>query len=211
MVASIASSQLPGGILDLSLVDGITKDVATDDDPRAGLDYSTGKMANDVFYPPPTLQRSRSAIPYFSGPLPPKIVLKTDIKYDNSLLKYFNNSHEKTKDWINTVVGLTQTRFYHESLTMKVDLNVGSVEHINASLKAGKKSLGYVKRKRLPQLTSYFCRDLGGGMIGATFLGVACRTDGTAVNIVELYTRRNRDISSAKVFAHELGHNIDMQ
>ena len=212
MVASIASSQLPGGILDLSLVDGITKDVATDDDPRAGLDYSTGKMANDVFYPPPTLQRSRSAIPYFSGPLPPKIVLKTDIKYDNSLLKYFNNSHEKTKDWINTVVGLTQTRFYHESLTMKVDLKVGTVEHINESLTASKENLNYLaKQKPRPQLTSYFCAEIAYGVLGFAFMRSACLTDGHAVNIVELFSTVNTDIKTAKVWAHELGHTIAMK
>ena len=34
--------------------------------------------------------------------------------------------------------------------------------------------------------------------------------NGYAVNINEYYTERNSDLSSARVFVHELGHNVGM-
>ena len=209
-VASIVSSQLPGGILDLSLVNGITNSI-TDVDPgqRTGhQDYSAGEMANDAFSPPRI--RTRARTPYFSGSLPSKVILKTDIKYDNSLLKHFNNSHQKTKDWINKIVGLTQTRFYLESIIIKVTLKIGTVAHVDEELKADGKSLGNLYKKHLPDLTSYFCEDLGGSTPwgGFAYVKSACLRSGEAVNIVELFSKS--DIWTAKVFAHELGHNIGM-
>jgi len=210
-LASIASSQLPDGILDLSLVNGITTSITDDDAERTGsLDYSSEDMANDVFTPPPLRTRTRTA--YFSGLLPSKVILKTDIKYDNSLLQHFNNSHEKTKDWINKVIGHTQTRLHLESIRMKVDIEVGTVGHIKKSIEANKKDIYRLMRKKQPELTSYFCEDLGLGTLGVAFRSSACRRDGYAVNIVELYSRKSvNDIKSAKTYAHELGHNLGMQ
>ena len=206
-LVSLVSSHLPGGILVLSLVDNITTSIA-DGDP-GNLDYTAGEMANDAFPPPP--MRLRVHTPYFSGTLPSKIILKTDIRYDNSLLKHFNNSHQKTKDWINKVVGHTQTRLYHESIRMKIALKVGTVSHIAESIKADKANMYKLYKKKQPQLISYFCEDIGGGTWGMAFKRAACNRDGYAVNIVELFSRVNPEIQSAKVFAHELGHNLGMK
>ena len=209
-LVSIASSQLPNGIVDLSLVDGITNIITSDDvQLRKGTmnqDYSAGGKISDYLFP----RQTRFRAPYIKGPLPSQFILKTDIKYDNSLLKHFNNSHQKTKDWINKIVGLTQTRFYLESIIIKVTLKIGTVAHVDEELKADGKSLGNLYKKHLPDLTSYFCEDLGGSTPwgGFAYVKSACLRSGEAVNIVELFSKS--DIWTAKVFAHELGHNIDM-
>ena len=207
-LASIASSQLPDGILDLSLVNGITTSITDDDAERTGsLDYSAAGMPNDVLYPPET----RTYRAYYSGPLPTKVILKTNIKYDNSLLQHFHNSHQKTKDWINKIVGLAQTRLFHESAKIKIAIKVGTVRHIGQSIKA-ESSIENLKGKRQTKLTSYFCKDHGGGpYAGIAYLGAACMHDGHAVLIVEHYSRVNPDIMSAQTFAHEIGHIIGME
>ena len=60
-------------------------------------------------------------------------------------------------------------------------------------------------------LTSYFCKDIVNGIVGIAYLGSACRSDGFSVNINELYTNSNTELRTAKVFAHELGHNLGME
>lgn len=209
-LVSLVSSQLPGGFLDLSLVNDITTSIADQRERTENLDYSAGQMADDAISPPPVQMRDRTRS--FSGALPSKMILKTDIKYDNSLLKHFHNSHQKTKDWINKVVGHTQTRLYHESIRMKISLKVGTVSHIAESIKADKANMYKLYKKKQPQLNSYFCEDIiGGGAWGMAFSRAACNRDGYAVNIVELFSRVNPEIQSAKVFAHELGHNLGMK
>ena len=60
-------------------------------------------------------------------------------------------------------------------------------------------------------LTSYFGYQLGGGIIGIAFLGTACNQNGYAVNINELYSSTNTEVKTARVWVHELGHNIGMR
>ena len=210
-LASIVSSQLPGGILDLYLVNGITSNVTTEVDQRGrtgSLDYVNTERINDALFRPKTRVPSAS----FSGPLPSKVILKTDIKYDNSLLKHFSNSHQRTKNWINKIVGLTQIRMYHDTIKMKVTIKVGTVSHIDDSFKADLEDFKKLLKKRKPRLTSYFCEDIGGtSTVGFAYIGAACSRAGYAINVVELHSRVNTDISSAKTFAHELGHTIGMQ
>ena len=205
-LASIVSSQLPGGILDLSLVHGITRNVTTQVDQRGrteSLDYET---VNHTLSPGPLQTQDYAA--YFSGPLPSRVVLRTHIRYDNTLLKHFHHSHQKTKDWINKIVGLTQTRMFHPSMKMKVKIKVKSVGHIAESIKADLASAKNIEKKRVPQFTSYFCKDFANDYRrGIGYVAAACHRDGKAFSIVESW---NTDVLTAKGFAHELGHIIGM-
>ena len=99
----------------------------------------------------------------------------------------------------------------HNSLSIRVDLQIGIVDHIAETLKATRPMLRQLSRKRIPSLTSYFCKDIGGGDVGWATIRGACRTDGRAVNINEMFSRVNSEFTTGRLFAHELGHNIGMQ
>jgi len=206
---SIASSLLPsGGVVDLTLVDRITKNL---DDRSVALEeteenvhYST---ADFLVAPEDPFKIGH----VWSGPLPSEVVLKTNIIYDNSLLEHFDNSHEKTQDWIDAVVQLAKTKMFHDSLTIKVVLEIGEVSHIDETLEASEEKIEYLIKRNHTTLTSYFCKDIGGGIIGIAYLGSACDYTGQYNhNINELYDTINPDFKTAKTFAHELGHNIGM-
>merc|ERR1712106_31716 len=249
---SIASTLLPGGIVDISRVNGVAYEVAADEaidvedyvappqgrrkreesspGPRSRTrDRSRSRSSTrdrsrsddnedydyeveDFVIPPPT--RDRAGARMFFGPLPKKVVLETDIKYDKSLLGHFDGSHTKTKDWISRVVELAKPRMSHNSLAMPITLKTGKIEHKNIKLKAGEQALFVLSSTNSPSsLTSYFCEDILGEskVRGYAWGGSACRTDGYAVNINELFTTSNSELRTAKNFAHELGHNIGIK
>jgi len=212
---SIASSVLPDDIADLMIVDGITRNVES-----PSMNYST----SDVILPPP-----ESAGDYFyhfwngwTRPLPSRVVLRTNIKYDNSLLAHFGYSHRKTKAWIDRVVQLTKPKMYDYTLSIRVALEIGEISHTDETLKATEENMYHLHLKNHNVLTSYFCKDLlnvlgpeeqtiGMAFIGGACCPSACSRPGSPVNIVELYTTIDPDQNMAKNFAHELGHNIGME
>ena len=207
---SIASDLLPGGIVDLMIEEGKTKkmddrSIAVDLRGREGnrMDYSTA----DYLIPP------EDPFPIghlWSDTLPSRVLLKTNIKYDNSLLEHFGNSHKKTEDWINSVVQLVKPRMFHKSLSIRVVLEIGEVSHIDETLEATNEKIRYLREKTRDPLTSYFCKDIGPGVFGTAYVRSACDSRGYAVNIVELFSTTNSELKSARTFAHELGHNIGM-
>jgi len=246
---SIASTLLPGGIVDISIVDGVAYQVTADEAVdvedyvvltqerrKRGLEESSPRArsrtrsrsrtrdrfrsddyeeydyeVDDFVIPPPT--RDRKRVPVISGPLPKKVVLETDIKYDNSLLDHFT-THTKAKEWISRVVELSKPWMSHKSLAMPITLKTRKIDHTDQSLKASEKALFFLTSTYSPRsLTSYFCEDILGesNLRGYAWGGSACRTDGYAVNINELFTTSNSELRTAKNFAHELGHNIGMK
>ena len=212
---SIASDLLTGGIVDLMIEEGKTKkmddrSIAVDLSGREGnrMDYST---ADYVF---PTEDPFPIGHLWSYPSLPSRVLLKTNIKYDNSLLEHFDNSHKKTEDWINAVVQFAKPRMFHKSLTIRVVLEIGEVSHINETLKATREKLHYLRdklEKTREPLTSYFCKDIGRGLNGYAFIGAACDSRGQAININELYSTTESELKTARTFAHELGHNIGME
>jgi len=215
---SISSMLLSGGLVDVVLVDGVTysiKDdsetsfIVMDDDvvhaPSRIKRQVPTESEDDLLIPPPN---PNPVAARFFGPLPRRVITKTDIKYDNSLLGHFRGSHSKTKQWISRVVELAKPRMAHNSLTMPITLQVGQMDHTNANLKANNQN---IRSLRPRTLTSYFCKDIGGGIVGIAYLGSACRSDGFSANINELFTTFNTELRTAKVFAHELGHNLGME
>jgi len=191
-MVSIASSLLPDGFVELMIVDGNTKN----------MENSTP----DYLYPP--ADPFEWDVHSWSGPLPSTVVLKTDIKYDNSLLEHFDYSHEKTKDWIKDVVQLAKPMMSHNTLTIKVGLEIGEVTHIDETLEAENDTIYYLQQtKNHKSLTSYFCKgNRQDDTAGIAFLGTACNSM-YAININEL---SYSDLETARIFAHELGHNIGM-
>jgi len=223
---SISSRLLPG-IVDLSLVDSVSFHVTPEESVDAENDVvlAPGRRKREVDYdydeddaplPPPILNtRNRIASRDFFGPLPKKVVLKTDIKYDNSLLDHFDGSHTKTKEWISRVIELVKPRMSHDSLAMPITLKIGKIEHTNRRLKASKQDINSIIINDSPSsLTSYFCEDLLGESTMRAMsasLESACRTDGYAANINELFATSNSELRTARNFAHVLGHNVGMK
>merc|ERR1719369_2618588 len=205
---AIAFSLLPFGIVDLTLVDGITTNL---DAKTSGESDIEASLTDDYLLPPPRV--SSESANYWLGPIPSTVVLKTDVKYDNSLLEHFDNSHEKTRDWVKKVIELAKPKFSHDSLTIKVTLEVVEISHFNETLEASDEKLKHLQRSQWHRvLTSYFCKEkVRLGAIGRAYLGSACHGWGFAVNINELYSPITPDMTTARTFAHELGHNLGMR
>ena len=132
----------------------------------------------------------------------------TKVMYDTSLLEHFGNSEQRTKQWISAVIELAKPRMAHSSLVLPVEISVENVNYLNRKIKADGASIFSLGPK---SLTSYFCADIGRGVVGVAFLGTACHKNKYAVNINELYDERNSELATARVYAHELGHNIGME
>jgi len=206
-MVSIASSLLPDGFVELMIVDGNTKNMDSANIFGETEGESMENSTPDYVYP--SADPIEWAVSPWSGPLPSTVVLKTNIKYDNSLLEHFGYSHEKTKDWINDVVQRTKPMMSHYSLTIKVALEVGEVTHIDETLRANNHTIYYLQQtKNHNSLTSYFCKDNDGRDTtrGIAFFRTACSRR-SAININEL---SYSDHETARIFAHELGHNIGM-
>jgi len=207
-MVSIASSLLSNGFAELIIVDGNTKNMESanifgETDEEESMENSTPDYID-----PPADPFEWTVSPW-SGPLPSTVSLKTNIKYDNSLLEHFGYSHERTKNWLNQVVQLAKPMMRHNSLTIKVALEIGEVTHIEETLKANNHTLYYLSQtKNHNSLTSYFCKDNGRDtMRGIAFFRAACSRR-SAISINELLYS---DHHTAKVFAHELGHTIGME
>ena len=160
---------------------------------------------NDALAPPKERRRPQRR---FQGPLPEKVFLKTSVVYDRSLKQYFGSSDKRTKEWISRVVELTKPRMAHSSLDLPVNIVVENVDYLDQEIKANNQNISSLEPT---SFTSYFCEDIGSGIIGIAFLRAACRTDGFNHNINELYTKTDFELAIAKVYAHEIGHNIGMQ
>jgi len=213
---TISSSQVPGGILDLSLIGGITYNLELNNQTFSHgqrRKRQTEVSSNDYRELPKSPFRSSSSP--FTGTLPSRAALKTNLKYDNSLLEHFQNSHAKTKEFLNQVVALARVRLSHASIIMKVDIKIGEVDHLNEYIKANDYDFDNLEFKERPRsLTSYFCKDLECTFEdctrGLTYRGNACVRYGSAMSINELWSQHDEEFYTARTFAHELGHNIGM-
>ena len=205
---SIASTLVPHGLVDLLLADGVTT-VIEEENHHNATDRFTNS-ANDALKPPSWVLHGTSA--QFTGPLPQRVVIETTFWYDQSLLRKFGGSSSRAKAWLARVAELSKPRLVEPSLNVKMDLKIESVRKSSLTLKADEPNIYKIQglKSNLNYINSYFCYDLGSGIIGIAFVGTACDKNGFAVNINEYYTERNSELSSARVFVHELGHNIGM-
>ena len=201
---SIASSLVSNGVVDLVLANGTTTVLKDDEATVRALD------PNDELEPPQGVVTP--APTQFSGSLPQAVDLTTTLWYDQSLLRRFSSNHVTTKQWLAKVVAFATTRFADPSLNVRINLKIESVRESKLTLKATVAHIYDLARKRLNPnyLNSYFCHDVGGGIVGIAFLKTACAKNGYAVNINEYFSNTNSELTSARVFVHEVGHNIGM-
>ena len=55
---------------------------------------------------------------------------------------------------------------------------------------------------------SFFFQGIGKSTKGIAMVGGACRKDGFAVNINSLWSEDDSELNTARVWAHELGHQV---
>jgi len=215
---TISSSQIPH-VTSLSLISGITynddlEDIVFHSSEDASRGERTKRQVNSDICG--TVESRPIGLGFKSAstsstPLPSKVVLNTNIRYDNSLLKYNGNSHKKTREWVDKVASRAKVLLKHESLNVKVILNYGNIEHIDETLQADEKTRDYLYRNhREKTLTSYFCDNNNDKQLGIAEISGACSTTGKAININERVEKGNPLFNTARVFAHEIGHNIGM-
>jgi len=211
---SIASRLMPGGLLDLVIVNGST--FIIEDDASIRRRRQIREVArNDYLFPPPN-PNPVSPLPESDIYLPKSVSLQTTIKYDNSLLNVFGGSHQATKGWIDKVVHLAMPRLRHSSLDTAIYLEVtGEPEYLNDYLRADKPTIQRLANSRkYKKNTSFFCADilLPGvwDLIGYAYTGAYCNKYGSSININEYYTDDDSDLNTARTFVHELGHNVGM-
>jgi len=204
---SIASRLMPGGLLDLVIVNGSTYLVN-------GSTFTIEEDAqNDYLDPPPN---PNPVSPLFESDiyLPESVTLQTSIIYDKTLLNLFDGSHQETKDWINEVVGLAIPLLSHSSLDIKIDLKVtGEVKHLNEDLRVDDPTIERLRKSRkYRKNTSFFCADQWGPGIlrGLAYTGKYCSKSGYSINIIHTTGTKYKH-STAKMWVHELGHNIGMK
>ena len=63
--------------------------------------------------------------------------------------------------------------------------------------------------KESMDVKSVFFLGLNTSAKGIAMVGGACRRDGFAVNINALWTEENSELNTARVWAHELGHQVN--
>ena len=209
-VVTIASGLVPGGLVDLVVSNGTTHIIGDD---ASGTDRLMNPFYEDMIIPPANLNPPAHHMAAKRA-LPNGVVLKTRIRYDDTLLRHFNDDRTLTRQWLSRVVEMAKPRLAHSSLNTKIQIElVGEMEHVHEDIQADETTIRAISARnpRTSGVTSYFCSQLGGGTIGIAFLGTACRQDGTAININELYTRTNSELMTARVWVHELGHNIGMR
>ena len=167
---------------------------------------SHGKEGNSTHEPENSDQ-------WYSGPLPKMVKLETTLYYDKSLLDKFDGDKRKAKQWLSRVIELAKTRFAEPSLKVKIKLIVKIARYIPQRLKANEDSIREIGKLAINpnSLNSFFCFDTSDDTIGIAWRGTTCRTDGYAFNINEFWTEEQSALNAARVFAHELGHNLGMR
>ena len=204
---SIASSLVPDGLLNLQFVNGCS--VVPEDNVKRSFE----NQHDDVLIPPNDEQNHEYSTKFF-GKLPRAVELRTTIWYDQSLLKKFGGSHSQTKQWLAKVLEFAKTLFLAPSLNVRINLKKVGVRETKLTLVASGTSIGKVKvsggKRNQNNINSFFCHDSyrRDGTIGIAYGGTACNEDGYAVNINEYHISA---LDTARVFVHELGHNVGME
>jgi len=217
---SIASSYLPDGVLHMVIVNGTSTILDFEADIYHDFNDALVPSSNrkkrsltentfDITLTTPQPKRMMTGS-FYEGDLPEVVDLETTIWYDNSLLGKFDNDDDLTKQWLSIVVEFAKPLLLHPSLDIGINLKILGAEHANMTLEASVENAVKLQALQNDHLNSYFCYDLGSGTVGIAYVGAACSKYGYAVNINEYFTDLNSEITSARVFVHELGHNIGM-
>ena len=161
VLVEIASQNEVGGLLVLVLQNGKTYEVQQEDKHWLG---------NDALEIPPEFSNSinfEASLPSSRRiRLPRSVTVETSLRYDNSLLAYYNYNHDKVKDILGRVVQFTKPLL--QLLNVKVDLIVTGIQHYDRKIIADNTTLKEIaaelRGKSLKGPISYFCKqgkDLG--------------------------------------------------
>ena len=155
MIVEIVSEKEAGGDLELILRNGKTFVFEDDDD-------STWEGKVDDVMPDGEEEETGIAamIGVREGPLPQSLTLPIALRYDNSLLRDFNNDHSKAKQWLDRVVQLAKPKM--KLIDITVHLKVIGVEHYNKDIGAADDQWIQIIRKDgrnrgVKGPISYFC------------------------------------------------------
>ena len=132
VLVEIASYREAGGVLELILSsDGKTYDV-----PQKNWD-----VGNDALPEPDDEDTDDADLPQaiFSGSLPASVTVKVRLKYDNTLLRHYDNDHTKVKHWLSRIVGLTKPKLSALDVKVHLETPVVSVDHYDADMEADDK------------------------------------------------------------------------
>ena len=155
VIVEIVSEKEAGGDLELILRNGQTFVFEDDDDSTW-----EGKV-DDVM---PDGEEGETGIAAMigvrEGPLPQSVTLPIALRYDNSLLRDFNNDHSKAKQWLDRVVQLAKPKM--KLIDITVHLKVIGVEHYNKDIGAADDQWIQIIRKDsrnrgVKGPISYFC------------------------------------------------------
>ena len=149
----------------------------------------------------------------FQGALPPSIEVEVAVRYDHSLLAYFKGDKTVTKDWLTKVLNLAKPRLADPSLKVQINLKLDSMDFVHEYVHASKEKLQKLEktRQRKDLVFTYFGSDLGPRVHGIARMNSLCSGKIQPVTITELFKKKNSELSSAKTFAHELGHTMGME
>ena len=218
---SIASTYLPDGVLNMIIVNGTSSilDVETDVDhdfndalvpssQRKKRSVTFGSNINDIALSLPDYEVTTTRS-FYEGELPDNVDLETTVWYENSLLGKFDNNHTLTKEWLSRVMEFSKPLLL--GIDMGINLKIIEAKYANMTLVASGNNIGALVALKHKHLNSYFCYDpVLPGTVGIAYVGSACNTNGYAVNINEYFRDTDSEISSARVYVHELGHNVGM-
>jgi len=210
VIVEILSKTEAGGILELIIANGKTYKAAADDTSWEG-------KADDAPVPeynPEEDDGLAAQIGPRDGRLPQSVTLEISLRYDNSLLAEFGNNPTEVKYWLSRVVELAKPRMAAIDLGVHLKV-VGTVEHFKKNIEATDEWIHHIARtenRGMRGPISYFSGARGrNGQPrghGIAFVGAACGTSGTQININE---KAKTNGATARLLSHELGHNIGMQ
>jgi len=213
----IKNNKIRGGLVSLVLRDGVTHILSLEDLVNGGNKREkrdAGKIDDDVLIPPES--EMQSDIKRFTGPLPKAVILETDMYYDNTLLKKFNNNHKSVRQWLSKIFENTKLMMLNTDLVISVHLMKRNVYHLNDSINAQPKHLHRLAKLGYQNVGSFFCynlckKKLNECTLGKAFISTACNTNGWGININEYFNDKANGLLTSFVWARELGHNLGMQ
>lgn len=142
--------------------------------------------------------------------IPPYHELTVQVGYDSTFAAKVPNIEE----WISKVLAHTQAHFYHPSLLAQIRLKViGTPKSFpdqvwRATTDDIKRAREQILGKTEANVYVLFCNDPEYfGTVGIAFVGGICSSSGLQLSINEW---RKTIAASAKVVAHEIGHNLGM-
>ena len=202
---SIASTKIPGGVMDISIIDGIHQVIDHEESRQISRDN------NDELTPKPNPNPPKPLSAYTT--LPKKVTVEMTINYDDKLLNHFGRDFDKVNEHLDKILSIAQVRYHSPDLPFKIVIKpVDDYKHHYIEIVASGPFLEQLKRQFRPKklmtwFGRYACSPGDQCYTGMAEIGAACRTDGQGVSINMV---RDDNFLTARTFAHEFGHNLGM-